>query len=65
MIIRIPNQTACIGFSIKSISTPGIAPINGPKTGIMFVIPTIVYINTLYGKPIIAMHMNVNTPIIN
>lgn len=63
-MISIPNYNACIGLFIKSINIPGIAPINGPNTGIILVTPTIVYMSTLYGNCSTYIAIKVNIPII-
>ena len=43
------NHNAWIGDTNKMIMADGIAPINGPKNGIIFVIPIITEINKTYG----------------
>ena len=48
----------------KIIIADGIAPINGPKNGIIFVIPIITEINNEYGILKIVKIIKVKTPII-
>lgn len=58
------NSSAFKGSSMNIKSTPGIAPINGPNIGMIFVIPTTVYTKTAQGILNINIKINVNTPII-
>ena len=43
------NQIAWIGETNRIIIADGMAPINGPKNGIIFVIPIMTEINKTYG----------------
>ena len=51
------------GLSRKRITALGIAPMKGPKKGIIFVTPIRTAINAAYGNWKIDIVMNVSTPI--
>jgi hypothetical protein len=53
------NKKAVAGSCNKSMNVLGIAPINGPKNGIMFVMQTNVLISNAYGISVISMNTNV------
>ena len=62
--IKIMKYRQCIGFS-KSNSRPhGIAPINGPKNGIILVIPMITPINAGASNPMKESPAKHNNPMI-
>ena len=62
MRISTQKMTACSG-SIKSrINTLGIAPIKGPNTGMMFVMPINTLISTAKSSRRIVMATKVITP---
>ena len=48
-IINISRYNACHGLCITTIRSDGIAPMNGPNTGITFVIPIITATSTVEG----------------
>ena len=58
------NINAFVGDTNSIIIPDGIAPINGPKNGIIFVTPIITDINKVYGILNIVNTINDNTPII-
>ena len=62
--IRIRKINACHGSRKSKITAPGIAPMNGPNTGMMFVMPTMMLMSVAYDKPRMFMLTNVSTPII-
>ena len=47
--IKIKKYTHLIGLAVSIIRAQGIAPMNGPKKGIMLVTPTITLISMVYG----------------
>ena len=58
------NHNALIGDTNIIITNEGIAPKNGPKNGIILVIPIITDISIVYGILNTVSIINVNTPII-
>ena len=46
--MKITKMSACIGEAVKMMSADGIAPMKGPKNGMMFVMPTIKLTSTAY-----------------
>ena len=62
--INIKNIKAFVGDTNNIIINDGIAPINGPKNGIILVTPIITDINKVYGILNIENTTNDNTPII-
>ena len=54
----------CIGFTISKSKADGIAPINGPKNGMMFVMPMMQLISRLYSHPKMLMMMKHRMPMI-
>ena len=62
--MKIRKYIHCIGFTISISSADGIAPINGPKNGMIFVIPTIQLISSGYSQPNSVMLIKQSTPII-
>ena len=58
------NHNALTGDTNIIITNDGIAPKNGPKNGIMLVIPIMTDISIVYGILNIVSTINVNTPII-
>ena len=54
--IRIRKIKACFGEMINKMISPGIAPINGPKYGIILVMPTMILISSAYCR--CRMHMS-------
>ena len=58
------NHIVILGSAIKIMNALGIAPMNGPKKGIMLVIPTITLIRGVNGIPIIDITINVSSPMI-
>ena len=58
------NHRDFIGDTKKIIIAEGIAPINGPKKGIIFVIPTIKDTKIVYGILTMVNTIKVNIPII-
>ena len=63
--MKIPNSTALYGLMISRMKMHGIAPRNGPNTGIIFVKPTTKAISGVYGICMIPQTMPQAMPIIS
>ena len=58
------NHMHCSGSTISKSNAEGIAPINGPKNGMILVIPTMQLISSVYSHPKIVMHTKHSRPMI-
>ena len=64
IIIKMTNQRHLIGDSIKIKIADGMAPINGPKNGMILVTPMITLIKAVFGIPKMEQTMAQMTPMI-